>query len=260
MDYCTTTASTSSPGAQLAELDPEQAGNAALIVAVATRRTLPTRAAAIAIATALQESSLRNLTYGDRDSLGLFQQRPSQGWGTRQEISDPVYAVNTFYDALTKVPRYRSMPITKAAQKVQRSAFPDAYAAYAPVAASIATALGGHSPAGFTCVLSATSTSPQTAGRTGATKRAAAMRAAAAKEVGARTARVLSPTTIRFRVPASSGSWRAWALAEWAVARADSLSITEIRVREWVWDRAHSTDGWTKTTEPRTVGVVITVA
>jgi hypothetical protein len=230
------------------------------MAAVATRRALPTRAAAIAIATALQESTLRNLTYGDRDSLGLFQQRPSQGWGTRQEISDPVYAVNTFYDALTKVPRYRSMPITKAAQKVQRSAFPDAYAAYAPVAASIAAALGGHSPAGFTCVLSATSTSPQTAGRTGATKRAATMRAAAAKEVGARTARVLSPTTIRFRVPASSGSWRAWTLAEWAVARADSLDITEIRVREWVWDRAHSTDGWTKTTEPRTVGVVITVA
>ena len=107
------------------DFDPSQTRYAATITAVAVKRGLPPRAATIAIATALQESKLRNLRYGDRDSVGLFQQRPSQGWGTEEQILDPVYAVNRFYDALVKIKGYESMEITEgrpggAAQRLPR--------------------------------------------------------------------------------------------------------------------------------------------
>ncbi|HEX2704754.1 MAG TPA: hypothetical protein VHM65_03275 [Candidatus Lustribacter sp.] len=105
-------------------LEPDQAANAALIAGVAQRRKLAPRAVTIALATALQESKLRNLGHGDRDSLGLFQQRPSQGWGTATQILDPVYSTNKFFDALVKVKGYETMEITVVAQQVQRSGFP----------------------------------------------------------------------------------------------------------------------------------------
>ena len=92
------------------EFSPEQAVNAATITAVGTGRGLPERAVTIALATALQESSLRNIDHGDRDSLGLFQQRPSQGWGTPEEILDPTYSAGEFYDHLVKVPGYTRLP------------------------------------------------------------------------------------------------------------------------------------------------------
>src|SRR5690606_21975921 len=115
-------------------LAPDQADNAALMGAVALRRELPARAVTIAIATAMQESRLRNIDYGDRDSVGLFQQRPSQGWGTEEQVMDPVYSTNAFYDALVRVEGYQDMAITEAAQAVQRSGFPDAYAQHEPMA------------------------------------------------------------------------------------------------------------------------------
>src|SRR3954470_18389273 len=146
--HCTATAVGKST-----ELDPEQAGNAAVIASVAVRRGLPPRAATIGIATALQESKLVNLPGGDRDSLGLFQQRPSQGWGTAAQVRDPVYATNAFYDVLVKVEGYRSMEITKVAQRVQRSAFPEAYAEHEPEGRVLASALTGNSPAALTCRL-----------------------------------------------------------------------------------------------------------
>ena len=107
--------------------DPEQTGNAALIAALSIKRDLPPRAATIALTTAYQESKIINISYGDRDSLGLFQQRPSQGWGTAKQIMDPVYSTNKFYDALIKVKGYETADITEIAQKVQRSGFPEAY-------------------------------------------------------------------------------------------------------------------------------------
>jgi hypothetical protein len=259
-NYCTASAPGSAADAQGTELSPEQAGNAAIIAAVASRRHLPARATAIAIATALQESTLRNLDYGDADSLGLFQQRPSQGWGTRKQVTDPVHAANAFYDALTKVHGYQTLPITKAAQKVQRSAFPKAYAVHGPAAVTIAAALGGSPPASYLCVLPASSASPQTTRSTGVTGRAAALRTAAAEETGARTTHVLAPTVIRFRVPASSKNRRAWALAAWAVARADDLEIVEVRVAGRVWNRAQSAHGWSKLAGGRASDVVIQVS
>lgn len=105
-------------------MSPEQAANAATVVGLSVRRGMPARAATIAVATIVQESGMRNLDHGDRDSLGLFQQRPSQGWGTPEQVRDPVYASNAFYDALEKVDGYRDLPVTEAAQRVQRSGFP----------------------------------------------------------------------------------------------------------------------------------------
>jgi cell wall-associated NlpC family hydrolase len=115
-------------------LDPEQMGNAETITAVTASRHLPNRAATVALATAMQESGLRNLNHGDRDSLGLFQQRPSQGWGTPAQITNPVHATTTFLQHLTAVPNWQTIPLTQAAQAVQHSAFPDAYAHWEPLA------------------------------------------------------------------------------------------------------------------------------
>ncbi|HLM07012.1 MAG TPA: hypothetical protein VK402_17665 [Blastococcus sp.] len=121
----------------------EQAGNAALIADVARSRGLPDRAIVIALATAQQESRLRNLDYGDRDSLGLFQQRPSSGWGTAAQVQDPVYAANKFYDHLVTVPGWDTGRLTDVAQAVQRSAFPEAYQQWEGMAQELTTALAG---------------------------------------------------------------------------------------------------------------------
>ena len=105
----------------------------------------------IALATAMQESGLRNIDHGDRDSLGLFQQRPSQGWGTEQQILDPVYSAGKFYEHLVKVPGYSRLPLTVAAQRVQRSGYPQAYAKHEPDATLLAAALTGRAPAALNC-------------------------------------------------------------------------------------------------------------
>ncbi|MFD5029986.1 C40 family peptidase [Streptomyces sp. NPDC058405] len=122
--------------------DPaEQVPNAKTIQATGVAMNIPARGQIVALATALQESGLRNLTYGDRDSLGLFQQRPSQGWGTANEILDPVHASTKFYEALEKVSGWESMTVTQAAQAVQRSGFPDAYAKWEPLATALQKAI-----------------------------------------------------------------------------------------------------------------------
>ncbi|MFD3681776.1 hypothetical protein [Streptomyces sp. NPDC058613] len=139
--YCTASAAGADP--EEYELSPEQASNAATIAAVGISRGLPDRAVTIALATAMQESALRNLDHGDRDSLGLFQQRPSMGWGTPEEITDPVYSAAVFYDHLVEVPGYSRLPLTVAAQKVQRSGFPQAYAKHEPDATVLTAAFGG---------------------------------------------------------------------------------------------------------------------
>ena len=135
-EHCTATTSGST-----AEVAPEQAGNAAIIAAVAVRRNMPARAATIGITTAVQESKLRNIEYGDRDSLGLFQQRPSQGWGTHDQLLDPIYAATAFYEHLEQEPGWQTMSVTDAAQEVQISAAPDAYAKWEPEARVLARIL-----------------------------------------------------------------------------------------------------------------------
>ncbi|WP_268221041.1 NlpC/P60 family protein [Streptomyces sp. EMB24] len=154
--------------------DPaEQVPNAKVIQATGVAMNIPARGQVVALATALQESGLRNLTYGDRDSLGLFQQRPSMGWGTANEILDPVHASTRFYEGLKKVSGWQSLSIAQAAQAVQKSGFPDAYAKWEPLATALQKAIGpllqkaddpspGPSPSGSA---DASSPSPSTAGR-----------------------------------------------------------------------------------------------
>ncbi|WP_344442858.1 C40 family peptidase, partial [Kitasatospora nipponensis] len=119
----------------------EQVPNAETIQATGVAMHIPVRGQIVALATSLQESGLRNLTYGDRDSLGLFQQRPSQGWGTAAQILDPVHASTEFYSALQKVSGWQSMTVTQAAQTVQASGYPDAYAKWGPLATALQKAI-----------------------------------------------------------------------------------------------------------------------
>lgn len=123
--------------------DAEQRANAGVIAAVGQEMGAPPRAQWIALATAMQESTLRNLAGGDRDSEGLFQQRPSQGWGSSAQVRDPRYSSRMFYQRLLELPGWSSMALTAAAQAVQRSAFPDAYAKWEQAAADLLSAVGG---------------------------------------------------------------------------------------------------------------------
>ncbi|MFF2726803.1 hypothetical protein ACFVS9_02670 [Streptomyces sp. NPDC058008] len=217
------------------ELSPEQAGNAATVAAVGTARGLPERAVAIALATALQESSLRNLGHGDRDSLGLFQQRPSQGWGTPARIMDPVYASGKFYEHLAEVPDYARLPLTVAAQQVQRSAFPRAYAKHETGASLLAAALTGRSPASLTCSRAATGT--------GAPGDAAEVRSDLARSFGTGVLPPAGPAgasasgtvSLPVRGEGDAASRRGWELAHWAVARAGTLRIEEVSYAGRVW-------------------------
>jgi cell wall-associated NlpC family hydrolase len=124
-------------GSTIETLSDEQKRNAATIIAVGKEMGLPSRAWLVALATAMQESTLRNIDYGDRDSLGLFQQRPSQGWGSPAEVTDPQYSARKFYDALQGSGNWEAKPVTKAAQDVQRSAFPNAYSKWEGLAAQL---------------------------------------------------------------------------------------------------------------------------
>ncbi|MER5211031.1 C40 family peptidase [Streptomyces sp. NPDC002838] len=130
------------------DLPAEQIPNAATIVAAGLSLDVPKKGQIVALATAMQESRLRNLNYGDRDSLGLFQQRPSQGWGSAQQIRDPVYASEQFYKHLLKVSGWQQMTITQAAQAVQKSGLPDAYAQWENLATALQDAIAKTFPGG----------------------------------------------------------------------------------------------------------------
>lgn len=128
----------------------EQMTNAKLIVDIGTERGIPDHGIVVALMAAMTESGLRNLDHGDRDSLGLFQMRPSQGWGTPAQVTDPIYAVNKFYDVLLTVPNWQVLSPGAAAQAVERSGFPDRYNKHEQTAREILGAVRGincaHSP------------------------------------------------------------------------------------------------------------------
>lgn len=209
---------------------PEQMDNAATIVGIAMGRGLPARAGTIAIATAIQESKLRNINYGDRDSLGLFQQRPSQGWGTAEEILDPEYSTNTFYDALVRVPDWENGVITEVAQSVQRSAYPDAYGDHEMEGRVIASTVAGHTRESMVCRLDAP------------------IRHTELDELAADLERHLGLTgtvsddgrTVSLE---TTSEQQAWSVAQYLVAKADRHAVTRVRVGEREWVRASGSTG-----------------
>jgi hypothetical protein len=140
----------------VAGLTQAQMDNAKIIVDVGVDLKMPRRAMVVAVATAMQESNLYNLASdvlpesrqyphqgsgSDHDSVGLFQQRPSSGWGTVRELMRPAYAARAFYEALREIPGWQEMSVTAAAQAVQVSAFPDAYARHEGRATTVVAAL-----------------------------------------------------------------------------------------------------------------------
>jgi len=229
-----------------AHLEPDQAANAALIAAVAQGRGMSPRAVTIGLATALQESKLRNIDYGDRDSLGLFQQRPSQGWGTVEQVQDPLYAAAKFFEVLAEVPAFEELAITEAAQAVQRSAFPEAYARHEPTARSFASALTGHSPGGLTCEL-------HPALHAGS---ASFLEAVHRAEWGLPIATAVGPQVII----TAADTTQAWAHAAWAVAKAAELGVETVEVAGQIWLR--STGEWEELPTPELpeAQVLITMA
>ncbi|MGW0992578.1 heavy metal transporter [Streptomyces sp. NPDC002523] len=261
------------------EFTPEQAANAATIAAVGTGRGMPERAVAIAIATSLQESGLRNIRHGDRDSLGLFQQRPSQGWGTERQIMDPAYAAGMFYAHLARVPGYTDLPLTVAAQRVQRSGYPEAYAKHEPDATLLAAALTGYSAATLSCdgrprstdaTSDTTGTRPDAPAQTGPDAvRAALVRdfgRDALRETGAEVGGTAVPSpspspsvtaTARGRtvtVPVPHGARkdasgrteqeRGWQLAHWAVANSSALHIQRVVYAGREWTASNGGGSW----------------
>ncbi|MGH3382975.1 MAG: M23 family metallopeptidase [Nocardioidaceae bacterium] len=148
----TTACSLEASGAQVEDLDEEQVENARTLIAVGKDTGVPPRGWTIAIAVALQESGMRNLDFGDRDSLGMMQQRPSSGWGTPDQVQDPAYAARAFYGGpgsptknpgLLSISGWEQMPLWEASQSVQRSAFPMAYAQHESLATSLVKTLSG---------------------------------------------------------------------------------------------------------------------
>jgi hypothetical protein len=209
-------------GHTAAVLDTEQAANATTIAAIGKRLGVPDHGVTIALAAALQESDLRNLTHGDRDSLGLFQQRPSQGWGSSTEIMNPTYAASAFYQHLRQVPGWDTLRVARAAQAVQHSAQPDAYARFEQTARTLASALTGELPAAFSC---------QYGGSRPATS-SAEMRQELTAELGAPT--VDTPVTAA----------RGWTVAAWLVGHAQQYGLESVTFAGMQWS---APKGWRPT-------------
>lgn len=212
-------------------LGTAQANNAAIIAAQGLKRGFTSTGVTVALATAIQESGLRNLDYGDRDSVGLFQQRPSQGWGEPAALVNPHYSSWRFFDALGKVPGWEDMAVTEAAQAVQRSAFPDAYADHEDEARAWALALTGEGGGTVACDLGAA---------TGTTSDAFAARIE--EDFGPGVYAVdIAPTTDGTVVTVrGADASAARALFAWAVSVAGAESVAAVTL---------DTDAWTRDSE-----------
>jgi hypothetical protein len=201
-------------------LTTDQASVASTMVGVVLRRSLPQRAAVLTIAAGLQESKLTNLPpgAGDRDSVGVLQQRPSQGWGTEEQLSDVHYATEKFLDALVKVDDWQQLSLADAIQEVQRSAYGTAYAKHEDDATAIAAGFWGR-PRGIAC------------------RFAKPDKAAPADTVAAQLRRdlpVQQPTVSgrEIRVPGAS-----WPTVAWLVANGDRLGLESVTYTGWHWTR-----------------------
>lgn len=204
-------------------LDSDQAANATTVAAVGKRLGLADHAVTIALAAALQESGLRNLGHGDRDSLGLFQQRPSQGWGTPEAILTPRLAAARFYERLATVAGWQTLSVSAAAQRVQRSAAPSAYADWEAEARALAQAMTGESGGGLACQY-------------------------ASAPSGLRRTIVDNTLAAELGSPGSGAlvtAARGWTIASWLVAHARSLQISTVTFAGRTWTR--SSGAWQAT-------------
>jgi len=195
------------------ELGLPEASNASTIAAVGKTMGLPDHAVTIALAAALQESKLQNLDHGDLDSVGLFQQRPSQGWGPSDQLLVPRLAAAAFYRALTRVRGWQGMAVTDAAQAVQHSAAPDAYAQWEGEARSLAIALTGEAPSAVACQFPL----PRTP--------TADLPLAEAVQAGLGSAAIGAPVT----------PTRGWIVAAWLVTHAFGYRIRSVSFLGQVW-------------------------
>jgi len=223
-------------------LDGTQMANAATIAAVGITRGLPERAMVVALATALQESKLENLAGGDRDSVGLFQQRPSQGWGTEAQIRDPRYSSGRFYNALIRVKGWQEMRVTEAAQRVQRSAYPEAYQRWADEAEVLTKALLGHATGAVACAFPGQPT-VQGAAAT------AALTELLRLDWGAVPISATQGLTLTVR-----DTRHGWQYAHWLVAHANEQGVRSVRYDSLVWTAKGGT--WTKATADASSQVV----
>ena len=200
-------------GPQALVLTLDQGENASTIAAVAKQLQLPDHAVTIALATALQESKLHNYPFGDRDSVGLFQQRPSQGWGTPTQLLTPAYASLAFFRHLATVPDWQNLPVAAAAQDVQHSADGSAYAQWEEEARAMARVLTGEILPAMACRFP-----------TPHLTRPVDLQALADRELG---------PNVLGRVDGSQA--QDWTVAQWLIGHAYAYGIVQVKVRGQQW-------------------------
>jgi hypothetical protein len=238
-------------GGNVIPLAVSQAGIAATIAGVAARHGLGQRAVTIAYATALQESKLQNLDYGDQDSVGVFQQRPSQGWGTTAELENPVIATTKFFAALVKVPGYTKMPVEAAAQAVQHSADGYAYQQWAGLAALLADDFTGGAAPRVSCWYTPSGTAQadlagaqqqltSTFGRSGTSGVSVAVTADRSDVKKGGSSAPAARKVAVVHVPRAAG----WTVASWLVAYAQQYGISQVTYAGYLWTAAHGSAGW----------------
>jgi len=234
------------------DLTIEQARNASIIAGIAAQRGLVPRAVSIALATAFQESGIRNLDYGDRDSLGMFQQRPSMGWGTPDQVMDPYYSTGKFFDVMVTVDDWQDSDIGDVAQEVQRSGFPDAYDQHVAQARILASALSGETPAAWSCVVS----DPAPADPSHLMD---AMDQAYGSSIDTTVIPGTSSTAATMTVVASSEAV-AWSAAAFAQSWATSVGVTSVQVGPSRWTASSSVlSGWVATPDAVGAPTVVTI-
>jgi hypothetical protein len=230
-------------GVEAIPMGSDQAAVAATIAGVAARDRLPREAVVIAYATALQESQMQDLDYGDRDSVGVFQQRPSQGWGTTAELEDPVYATTKFFGALVRVPRYTHLPVDQAAQDVQHSADGSAYEQWAEVASLLAGYFTGAQPAGVSCWFTPAGRADLSAAERELTQ-TFGPQGRGGVMVGVTTERSGKKDTDPSEAVVRVRRGAAWTVASWLVANAQDYGISEVRYAGYEWTAANGSMGW----------------
>jgi hypothetical protein len=226
-------------------LDFGETADAATIAGVAARDRLPRQALTVAYATAWQESKLENLHYGDQDSVGIFQQRPSEGWGTTAELEDPAYAAGVFFDALVKIPGYAKLPVDVAAQDVQRSADGAAYEQYAQSGAALAADLTA-APHALTCWYDPASQAASNDVSAKLNLRGALNGFADAFGRPSADGAVTSVSVARSGGSAVISAARedGWTAADWLVANASSYGITQVSYGGYQWTAGLNETSW----------------